>query len=166
MNKLLIAACLVVLAFPALAQGTDNDAAYKQQVGAFIDEWHDDAAHSRQAFFDKMAPTGVYIGTDKTERWARDELKAWSKPYFARPSAWAFKSLKRNIAFSPDKNFIWWDEQLATQMGICQASGVMHRTAKGFEIEHFQLSIAVPNALADQFTAAIKKFEADPPAKK
>ncbi|MCU6432707.1 nuclear transport factor 2 family protein [Undibacterium sp. Jales W-56] len=127
---------------------------------AFLDEWHDDAAHSRLAYFDKLAKNGVYIGTDKTERWTRDEFKAWAKVPFERPSAWAFKAVKRNIGMSADKAWFWFDEQLATQMGICQASGVVHKTDKGFEIEHYQLSIAVPNELANQVVESIKKFEA------
>jgi hypothetical protein len=163
MKKLLIATCLFLFACPVLAQGADSDAAYKQKIGAFLDEWHDDAAHSRMAYFDKMAPNGVYIGTDKSERWTRDEFRAWAKPHFAKPSAWAFTTIKRNIAFSQERNFIWFDEQLATQMGVCQASGVIRRTARGFEIEHYQLSLAVPNELVDQFTASIRKFEAGAP---
>jgi hypothetical protein len=166
MKTWMIAAWLACFACPAWAQGGESDAAYKQKIGAFLDEWHDDAAHSRMAYFDKMAPDGVYIGTDKTERWTRDAFKAWAKPIFARPSAWAFKATQRNIAFSADRNFIWFDEQLDTQMGVCQASGVIRRTGRGFEIEHYQLSIAVPNALVDQFTASIRKFESAPAAGK
>ncbi|MNY77809.1 hypothetical protein D3C86_2178370 [compost metagenome] len=45
-------------------------------------------------------------------------------------------------------------------MGICQASGVIRHTAGGFEIEHYQLSLAVPNPLMEQFTKAVKEFEA------
>jgi hypothetical protein len=29
------------------------------------------------ACFEKIAKDGVYIGTDKTEHWRRDEFKAW-----------------------------------------------------------------------------------------
>jgi hypothetical protein len=144
------------LAADAVAAGSATDT---QQVNAFIDEWHDDAAHARLRFFDKMAPGAIYIGTDKTERWTRDELKAWSKKYFERPSAWAFTPIKRNVAFSADKQFIWFDEQLDTQMGVCQASGVVQRTASGLQILHYQLSLAVPNELVDQFTDAIRKAE-------
>ena len=166
MKSLLLAAWLALATFSASVQAADGDAAYKLGIGAFLDGWHDDAAHSRMAFFDKMAPGGVYIGTDKTERWTRDALRAWAKPYFARPSAWAFKAINRNIYFTPDRNFIWFDEQLATQMGVCQASGVIRKTATGFEIEHYQLSLAVPNELVDRFTASIREFESGPAAKK
>jgi hypothetical protein len=163
MKRLILALCLLLSSVAALGQ--DADAALRQQVNAFVDEWHDDAAHARTAYFDKMAKNGVYIGTDKTELWHRDAFKAWAKKYFDRKSAWSFKATKRNVYFSPDKQFIWFDELLDTQMGVCQASGVIRKTAAGFEIEHYQLSMAVPNELGAQITKTIKEFEARPAAK-
>lgn len=136
------------------------DKKFRERVAAFLDEWHDDAAHSRMRYFDKMAPKGVFIGTDKTERWERDNFKEWAKPYFAQPTAWEFHATKRNINFSPDKSYVWFDEQLDTQFGICQASGVIHNTKQGLLIEHYQLSLAVPNPIMDQVQHQIKDFEA------
>jgi len=164
MKKLVLSLILVLSALAAQAQTASGDAAYRKQIHAFIDEWHDDAANARMAYFDKIAPNGIYIGTDKTELWNREQFKAWAKRFFDRKSAWSFKSIKRNVYLSPDKKFIWFDELLDTQMGPCQASGVMRKTDKGFEIEHYQLSIAVPNQVADKVTKLVKEFESKPPA--
>ncbi|MES2299809.1 MAG: nuclear transport factor 2 family protein [Pseudomonadota bacterium] len=166
MKNLLLACSLFLFSLSALADGAAPDAAMRERVGAFIDAWHDDAAHARPAYFDKMASDGVYIGTDKTELWQRDAFKLWAKPYFDRGAAWSFKATRRNIYFSPDRKFIWFDELLDTRMGVCQASGVVRATASGFEIAHYQLSIAVPNEVADKVTASIKQFEAAPAAAK
>lgn len=155
MKRLLLACSLLLCAFVAHA-----DPALKKRVNAFVDRWHDDAAHSRMAYFDKIAKDGVYIGTDKTEHWRRDEFKAWAKPYFKRKSAWAFKAQRRNVYFSGDRSIIWFDEVLDTQMGVCQASGVMRRKGERFEIVHYQLSMAVPNGVGGQVTRLIKDFEA------
>jgi hypothetical protein len=163
MKRLILACCLILSSLGAFAQ--DADAALRQQVNAFVDGWHDDAAHARAAYFDKIASDGVYIGTDKTELWHRDAFKAWAQKYFDRKSAWSFKASRRNVYFSPDKQFIWFDELLDTQMGVCQASGVIRKTAAGFEIAHYQLSMAVPNDLAAQVTRSIRQFEAKPAAK-
>jgi hypothetical protein len=164
MKKLFISLLLVLFSAGAQAQPASGDAAYRKQINAFIDEWHDDAANARLAYFDKIAPNGIYIGTDKTEVWNREQFKAWAKRFFDRKSAWSFKSIKRNVYMSADKKFIWFDELLDTQMGACQASGVMRKTDKGFEIEHYQLSIAVPNPVADKVTKLVKEYEAKPPA--
>jgi len=142
---------------PAFA--TDSDSQTMQKLSQFIDEWHDDAAHARMAYFDKMTPDAVYIGTDKSERWTRDEFKVWAKPAFNRPVAWAFTVLQRHVAMTEDQSVIWFDEQLQTQMGICQASGVVRHTADGFKIAHYQLSLTVPNALITYLSEGVKKYE-------
>ena len=158
MIRLFLAAVLMLASVSSYAQ-TDADAALKQQANAFVDAWHDDAANARPAFFDKIAKDGVYIGTDKTELWKRDEFKVWAKRFFERKSAWTFKPIRRNVYLSPDKSVLWFDELLNTQMGICQASGVMHRTANGFEIDHYQLSIAVPNEISNRVIDTIRDYE-------
>ena len=165
MKTFLCACCLLLISLSAHATAPPSDAAYRRQINAFVDEWHDDAANARLAYFDKIAPNGIYIGTDKTELWNREQFKAWSKRFFERKSAWSFKAVKRNVYMLADKNFIWFDELLDTQMGPCQASGVIRKTAKGFEIEHYQLSIAIPNDVADKVSKIVKDFETRPDGK-
>lgn len=164
MKNFILSACMALFALSAVAAPA-TPADTRARVNAFIDEWHDDAAHARLAYFDKMAKDGIYIGTDKTELWNRDEFKTWARRFFERKSAWAFKATKRNVYMSEDQKFIWFDELLDTQMGVCQASGVIRNTGKGFEIQHYQLSIAVPNDVADKVTKTIKEYEARPGAK-
>ena len=153
--KRLLAAAVLFLGLLGLAHA-QADAALAKQVNAFVDEWHDDAANARMAYFDKMAKDGVYIGTDRSELWRGDEFKTWARKYFERKSAWSFKATRRNVYASADKSLIWFDELLDTpNMGPCMASGVIRKTAKGFEIVHYQLSMAVPNEVADQVTKLI-----------
>ncbi|WUR12740.1 nuclear transport factor 2 family protein [[Empedobacter] haloabium] len=148
---------------PAATTATAPDAAFVRQVNAFVDGWHDDAAHTRPAYFDKIAPQGVYIGTDKSEIWTRDQFKAWARPFWERKKAWSFTAQKRNVYYSPDRRYVWFDEQLSTQMGTCQASGVLRNTGDGFLVEHYQLSMAVPNALNAGFAKAIAEYESKAP---
>lgn len=165
MKKLFAACCLLLASLAVHAQDGAAREAVKARVNAFVDEWHDDAAHARLAYFDKMASDGIYIGTDKTELWNRDQFKLWAKRYFERKSAWAFKAIKRNVYMTADAKTIWFDELLDTQMGVCQASGVIANTDKGFEIKHYQLSMAVPNDVGASVTKLIKDYEAKPAAK-
>ncbi|WP_426196594.1 nuclear transport factor 2 family protein [Massilia sp. DWR3-1-1] len=149
-----VAACTLSLSAPGVFAAS-ADPALSRQVSAFIDAWHDDAAHARMAYFDKIAADGVYIGTDKTELWGKAAFETWAKPYFDKKSAWAFKAVSRNVYTSGDGKIVWFDELLDTQMGPCQASGVLRKTANGFEIEHYQLSMAVPNELGKSVTDLI-----------
>src|SRR5450830_496493 len=123
MKRLLFA---LLFAFAATAHAASADPATTKQVNAFVDAWHDDAANARMAYFDKIAPDGVYIGTDRTELWRRDAFKTWARKYFERKSAWSFKATRRNVYASGDKSLIWFDELLDTpNMGPCMASGVI-----------------------------------------
>jgi len=152
-------ACLLGFASWSCVAQPEADAALTQQVNNFVDGWHEDATNSRPVFFDKIAKDGVYIGTDKKELWKRDEFKAWAKKAFERPTAWAFTPIRRNVYFSPDKSVIWFDELLSTRMGTCQATGVMHKVGNSFEIDHYQLSIAVPNGISSKVISTISDYE-------
>jgi hypothetical protein len=163
MHRTLLATCLLLIFASPFAHSAVDDADYKRQIGVFLDQWHDDAAHSRPSYFDKIAVDGIYIGTDKTERWTREEFIVWAKKYFATPSAWTLTPVSRHIYVSADKRFIWFDEQLNTGMGLCQASGVIQNTPRGFKIEHYQLSVAIPNDLVDQIHELIKTTESKTP---
>lgn len=159
MKSLILACCLFVASFAHAAV----DPAFAQQVNVFVDGWHDDAAHARMRYFDKMAPDGVYIGTDRTELWQRDAFREWGRKYFeGKQAAWVFHPTRRNVYATPDGSLIWFDELLDTEnMGHCMASGVIRKTAAGFEIVHYQLSLAVPNEAAKQVIDVVKAAEAN-----
>ena len=154
--------CLLCLGLIGAAHAA-TDASLTRDVNTFMDGWHDDAANTRMVYFDKIAKDGVYIGTDRTELWTRDEFKAWSKKYFDAKSAWTFKATRRNVYASADQSMIWFDELLDTRnMGPAMASGVLRKTRTGFEIVHYQLSLAVPNAVNDQVVGIIAAHEQQP----
>jgi len=160
------AACFLCLSLSLGLGGAAHaatDATLTRDVNAFVDGWHDDAANARTAYFDKIARDGVYIGTDRTELWTRDAFKAWAKKYFDAKSAWTFKATRRNVYASADKSLIWFDELLDTKnMGPAMASGVLRKTKSGFEIVHYQLSMAVPNAVNGQVAGIIAAHEKQP----
>jgi len=161
MKSLILACCLLL---SGLVHAAAADPVLTQQVNAFVDGWHDDAAHARMRYFDKMAPDGVYIGTDRSELWQRDAFREWGRKYFeGKTAAWVFHATRRNVYAAPDGALIWFDELLDTEnMGHCMASGVIRRTAAGFEIVHYQLSLAVPNEVAKRVIDVVKAAEAAP----
>lgn len=143
----------------SLAQKNKKDSLLKNEINLFMDNWHLFATNVDTLFFEMIAPNGIYIGTDKTEIWKRDEFKKWAMPFFKRKSAWDFKAIKRNIYFSDDKKYAWFDEQLDTWMGVCQSSGVLKRKGKTWQIEHYQLSVTLPNDVTKDFIKLVKDYE-------
>lgn len=139
-------------------QNCINDDQTKIVIDSLINEWHHAAAVAdEKTFFGRMAKEGIYIGTDASERWLRDELAEWSKKYFERESAWAFKPLSRNINIAPGGQIAWFDELLDTWMGICRSTGIMQLRDNEWKIIHYQLSIALPNDKLDAYRILIGK---------
>jgi hypothetical protein len=143
--------CYFLLALPAMAQ---TPAA---QVAAVLDDWHHAAAVADEArYFGHFAANGVFMGTDATERWTVSEFRDWAKPHFERKKAWNFKPRNRQIAFSADGNTAWFDEMLDTpNLGVCRGSGVLVRQSGEWKIAQYNLSIAVPNSIADALVKQI-----------
>lgn len=118
----------------------------RETLNAFIDDWHRASATAdEEAYFNAMTEDAVFIGTDMTERWLRDELRAWAKSAFEKDVAWAFTVKERHITLAVDGSAAWWDELLDTAMGPCRATGVLEFTPAGWKIKHYQLSVTVPN---------------------
>lgn len=121
------------------AQSGDVD-----EINKLLNNWHKAAAAADEdVFFGYMSEDCIYIGTDETEKWKRDELRKWSEEFFNRESAWSFEPFEREVYLEND--VAWFDEKLKTWMGICRASGVLQRTNGGWKLKHYQLSVTVPN---------------------
>lgn len=125
-------------------------------IDSIMNEWHHAAAVADEVgFFGRMTDDGIYIGTDPTERWLRDELALWAKKYFERESAWKFTPLSRNIKMGPGGQIAWIDELLDTWMGTCRSTGILILKDKEWKIIHYHLSIAVPNDKVDAYKVLI-----------
>ena len=130
-----------------------------QQVAAVLDDWHQAASVADEArYFSHFAANGIFMGTDATERWTVAEFRAWAHPHFQRKSAWSFKPHHRHIDFSSDGHTAWFDELLATpNLGPCRGSGVLIRDGNSWKIAQYNLSIPIPNDLADGVVKEIAK---------
>ncbi len=127
-------------------------------IDSLVNDWHFAATISDEdMFFGRMTPDAVYIGTDPTERWLRDELREWSRPYFSRETAWDFKPLSRNITVGPGGQIAWFDELLDTQMGTCRSTGIMEVREGEWKVVYYHLSLTLPNDKMDGFKALTGK---------
>ena len=138
--------------------GCPSDQKETMVIDSLVNAWHHAAAIADEnVFFGLMTKEAVYIGTDPTERWLRDELREWSKEYFKKESAWDFKPLSRNITIGPGGEIAWFDELLDTWMGTCRSTGIMERMDGDWKIIYYHLSVAVPNDKMDGYRALIGK---------
>ena len=123
----------------------------KDQISKVLDNWHSAAANAKfDEYMSAMTDDAVYIGTDATENWSKPQFMAFAKPYFDKGKAWSFTALERNIYLSKDQKTAWFDELLNTQMKICRGSGILIKTKNGWKIQHYVLSMTVPNDISGE----------------
>lgn len=132
-----------------------------EEITDVLESWHQAAADADfQEYFEKMAEASVFIGTDPSENWNKNEFMEWSRPYFDKGKAWSFTTIDRNIYFSEScPEFAWFDELLQTQMGICRGSGVVTLERGNWKIKHYVLSITIPNEKVSEVTDLKKELD-------
>jgi ketosteroid isomerase-like protein len=134
------------------------------QISAVLDDWHAAAAAADEGrYFGHFEAGAVFLGTDGTERWTVDEFRRYAHPYFAKGKAWSFRAVQRHIAFSPDGNVAWFDEDLQTpNLGPSRGSGVLVKTPEGWKITQYNLSVPIPNALMKEIKERIERSSQEP----
>ena len=136
----------LLLLFMGSCKPLQPNTADLNQVNQFLDEWHLAASNADyNRYFDAFASDGIFVGTDATEHWTKQEFQVFAKPFFDRGKAWDFKAVERHIYFSKDQKTVWFDELLSTWMKGCRGSGVLVKTAGVWKITHYVLSMTVPN---------------------
>ena len=145
MKKALFLTLTVLFVMVVSAQDKD-----KAQINTVLDNWHKAAGEANyKNYFDAMTDDAIFIGTDATENWDKSAFEAFAKPYFDKGKAWNFNSLERHIYFTADKKTAWFDELLNTQMKICRGSGVLVHIKGHWKIQHYVLSMTIPNDTTD-----------------
>ncbi|WKK79979.2 nuclear transport factor 2 family protein [Marivirga arenosa] len=152
MKKLFLLAALFI-SFNSLAQKNNE-----KIINTFMDSWHKAAASAdEEVFFGSMTKDGIYLGTDKTEKWTRDEMAVWAKEYFERESAWSFTATSRDIYFSENGKVAWLNEKLDTWMGVCKGTAVLELTNEGWKIALYDLSVTIDNDKIQKFIELIEE---------
>ncbi|MBN8646275.1 MAG: nuclear transport factor 2 family protein, partial [Planctomycetes bacterium] len=135
---------------------------FEQQIGAVLDDFHDAASKADESrYFAHFAPEGVFLGTDATERWTVPQFRAYAKPHFDNGKGWTYRSTARVITIcpvnTPGAEVAWFDELLANdRLGVTRGSGVLRRIDGVWRIAQYNLSIPIPNDLADDTAARIR----------
>ncbi len=161
---------LVLISFSITAQTKGfYENVQKKHVNKVLDDLNEFAANADfKNYFRLYAEESTFIGTDATEIWNKKEFMDYAKPHFDKGKAWNFKSIKRNITFSKDGKYAWFDELLETQMKLCRGSGVLEKIGNQWKIRQYVLSMTVPNdvsgeviksksAIEDQLINSIKQ---------
>lgn len=140
-----------------------------EDVNAVLDDWHDAAGDADfERYFNHFAgDSAIFMGTDATERWTIAEFRPWSKPYFDRGRAWNFTPVERYVYISDNGKTAWFDETLDTpNLGPARGSGILVWQDSAWKIAHYNLSIPIPNAIADTVVKQVEEALKDSAAVK
>jgi len=140
--KILFIGLFIILSNTAFGQNQQAE----NHIERVISQWHKAAAGADfKTYTSLMTKEAIFIGTDPTEFWKGQEFKDFAKPYFDKGKAWTFHTLERHIFVDIKHKIAWFDELLDTQMGVCRGSGVLVSIDDQWKINHYVLSITIPN---------------------
>ncbi len=151
---------LLILFSFALLSCAQNNQSQQSDIAAInkvLDGYHQAAANGEwDTYFGLMSADGVFIGTDASERWIKQEFRQYS----SGSNGWVYTPQQRNINITPDGLSAWFDEALLSQSyGSSRGSGVLIRTAAGWKISQYHLTVPIPNGMVLGITDQIKEYE-------
>jgi hypothetical protein len=138
----------------------------QQELATILDDFHAAASKADyEKYFAHWSPVSVFLGTDATERWVGQEFRDYAKKRFDTGKGWTYRSHDRHITMAPDGEHAFFDELLDNEKyGTCRGSGVFRKMEGKWWLMQYNLSVMVPNELAEGVTAIIKRGA--PPAPK
>ncbi len=160
MNRLIIVLLILIGVSCSRKQEpvTESLPELEDTLNVLLNKWHHDAAQANtEAYFGRIADDGIFLGTDPSEHWLKDSFYVWAAPYFEASRTWTFKPIERHWYSGPHNDMVWFDELLETQMGVCRGTGVLHRSDGEWEINHYALSLTLPNSKLREYIDLVKK---------
>ena len=133
----------------------------EQSIAKVLNSFHQAAADAKaKPYFNLLSEEAIFLGTDASERWSKEEFKAFVIPYFSKGTGWLYTPTQRNISLLKEGQVAFFDELLLSEgYGTCRGSGVLIKTGQGWKISQYNLSIPMPNGLAKALVKQIKSFE-------
>lgn len=162
-NLLIVPVALLMM----VACSSDNKQSVqveKKAINTILDDWHLAASEGNfeRYFMHFTGDSAIFMGTDATERWTVAEFRPWAKPHFEDGQAWDFTSTERHVYLSDNGQTAWFDESLDTpNLGPARGSGVLQLKNQEWKIAHYNLSIPIPNTIADTVVNQIEKALTD-----
>jgi ketosteroid isomerase-like protein len=135
-------------------------ASEEQNITNVLNSFHQAAADAQaKPYFNLLSQNAIFLGTDASERWSKEEFKAFVVPYFSKGTGWLYTPTKRNINLLKQGQVAFFDELLFNKIyGNCRGTGVLIKTDQGWKISQYNLSIPMPNGLAKALVKQIKSF--------
>ena len=153
---LAVSAFTIASALLAAPPAGQDDA--RAAVSGVLDALHEAASEADfDRYFGLYAGESVFLGTDATERWTREEFMDYTKARFDTGTGWTYHMLERHIAIAPGGRTAWFDERLENaNLGETRGSGVLVVEDGNWKIAQYNLTIPIPNEMAREVAQRIR----------
>ena len=130
-------------------------------VSAVLDALHEAASEADfDRYFSLYADEAVFLGTDATERWTREEFMDYARAPFEAGTGWTYHALERHVAIAADGRTAWFDERLQNAgLGETRGSGVVVMEDGSWKIAQYNLTIPIPNEMALEVARTIRALK-------
>jgi hypothetical protein len=151
---------LLLISTIALLSFTSSNKINQAELDTLIDNWHLAATNAKfDDYFGATTDDFIFLGTDPTERWTKEQFMSFSKPYFDKGKAWDFKKIERNWVFDKSGKIAWFDESLNTWMRDCRGSGIVVKEGKKWKLKYYNLTVLIENDKIQKFIELRDKKE-------
>jgi ketosteroid isomerase-like protein len=144
--------------------GVQNKPVATKDVNHVLDDWHRAASKADEArYFGHLAEDAVFLGTDATERWTKEEFIAFVHPYFSKGQGWTYMPRDRHVMISSDRGLAWFDERLDNdKYGELRGTGVLRNENGVWKIVHYSMVFPIPNEVTKEVVENIRSAESHP----
>jgi ketosteroid isomerase-like protein len=127
-------------------------------VNGVLDDWHDAASKAdEERYMGHLAEDAIFLGTDATERWTKEEFLDFVHPYFSKGQGWTYIPRDRHVAFSEDGHTAWFDERLDNdKYGELRGTGVLRNESGVWKIVHYSMTFPIPNEISKNVVEIIR----------
>lgn len=152
-------AVLIGLSTLALASSPPSRAD-EAAVGRVLDALHQRAsAADFDGYFELYHERAVFLGTARDEYWPLERFKAYTRSRFDTGRGWTYVPTERFVHVAGDT--AWFEERLQHAVyGETRGTGVLLRTAAGWRVVQYNLTLPIPNALFRDMAERIADYHA------
>jgi len=127
-------------------------------IDTLLDNWHHAAAvGDLDTYIHSMTEGSIFMGTDESERWTRDQLQAYAEKHFVDGSGWTYTPRDRFVSTNAYGDVAWVDETLDnTKYGILRGTAVLRKNGDDWRIAHYSLTFLIPNDAAGSIVDLIE----------
>ena len=161
LTPMAVSVFLITSALPAAPLAGQDDA--RVAVSSVLDALHEAASEADfDGYSSLYAGEAVFLGTDATERWTREEFMDYAKAQFDTGTEWTYQTLERHIAIAATGRTAWFDERLENaSLGETRGSGVLVLEDGSWRIAQYNLTIPIPNEMARDVARTIWTLRPD-----